>query len=82
MQSVQRALQLLMWVCANPTKGDGMRLAELTRLAGLTKPSVYRLMNTLEEFRLVSRGAGTNGYLPGPGLFQLAHEGLERINIR
>ncbi len=59
-----------------------MRLAELTRLAGLSKPSVYRLMNTLEEFRLVSRGPGAGAYLPGPGLFQLADEGLERIDIR
>lgn len=59
-----------------------MSLAALTRRAELSKPSVYRLMNTLEEFDLVTRDPASQLYRPGPRLFELAHQGLEQIELR
>lgn len=82
-QSVRRALQLLTWVCQRPAdrRGHGISLAELTKLAGVSKPTVYRLMNTLEEFGLVIKLPQTDAYFPGPGLFERAHDGLAQISL-
>ncbi len=83
-QSVRRALRLLQWVCERPAdrQGHGTSLAELTCLAGVSKPTVYRLLNTLEEFGLVTKLPVADAYFPGPRLFELAHEGLEQIDLR
>jgi len=80
-QSVYRALQLLRYIC---TADDhrGVSLPELTEFIGLSKPSVYRLVWTLQAFHFVSKDPQTGLYRPGSGLLELAHQGLERLELR
>lgn len=80
-QSVYRALKLLEYIC---TSNDhrGASLSELSDYIGLSKPSVYRLLNTLQAFHLVSKEPQTGLYHPGPGLIALAQKALERFEIR
>ena len=80
-QSVYRALKLLEYVCTSDNH-RGVSLSELSERIGLSKPSVYRLLNTLQVFHLVSKEPETGLYRPGPGLIELAQKGLERFEIR
>ncbi|HAF70562.1 MAG: Transcriptional regulator, IclR family [Acetothermia bacterium 64_32] len=80
-QSVYRALKLLEYVCSS-NDHRGVSLSELSDYIGLSKPSVYRLLNTLQAFHLVSKEPQTGLYHPGPGLIELAQKGLERFEIR
>jgi len=80
-QSVYRALKLLEYVCSSDNH-RGVSLSELSDYIGLSKPSVYRLLNTLQAFHLVSKEPQTGLYHPGPGLIELAQKGLERFEIR
>jgi len=52
------------------------------RAMTIGKPSVYRLLNTLQAFHLVSKEPEAGLYRPGPGLIELAQKGLERFEIR
>lgn len=80
-QSVYRALRLLDYICSHDGH-EGVRLSELSRFSGLSKTSVYYLLSTLQEFRLVSKNPQTGLYMPGPGLLELAHRGWEHIELR
>jgi len=80
-QSVYRALKLLEYVCTSDDH-RGVSLSELSERIGLSKPSVYRLLNTLQAFHFVSKEPETGLYRPGPGLIELAQKGLERFEIR
>ena len=80
-QSVYRALKLLEYVCSSDNH-RGVSLSELSDYIGLSKPSVYRLLNTLQTFHLVSKEPQTGLYHPGPGLIELAQKGLERFEVR
>jgi len=64
-----------------PVRGPAS-LTELSEFIGLSKPSVYRLLCTLQEFRLVSKDPHSGLYRPGAGLLELAHQGLERFELR
>ena len=80
-QSVYRALKLLDYICSSEDH-RGVSLSELSEYIGLSKPSVYKLLSTLQEFRLVSKDPRSGLYKPGPGLLELAHRGLERLELR
>lgn len=80
-QSVYRALKLLEYICTSSNK-RGVSLSELSNYVGLSKPSVYRLIKTLQAFRLVSKEIETGFYFPGPGLIELAQKGLEHLEVR
>lgn len=80
-QSVYRALKLLQYVCTSDNH-RGASLSKLSDYIGLSKPSVYRLLNTLQAFHLVSKEPQIGLYHPGPGLIELAQKGLEHFEIR
>lgn len=80
-QSVYRALRLLRYICTADNH-RGVSLTELAQFIGLSKPSVYRLLSTLEAFHFVSKDPYTGLYRPGSGLLELASLGLERLELR
>ncbi len=58
-----------------------MSLAELTRTTGMPKPSLHRILATLESFGMVGRDA-QGGYMIGLRLIDIAHRAWRRIDIR
>lgn len=80
-QSVYRALKLLEYICML-SNNRGVSLSELSNFVGLSKPSVYRIIKTLQAFRLVSKEYETGFYHPGPGLIELAQKVLEHLEVR
>lgn len=80
-KSVHHALTLLQYVCSHDGH-QGVSLSELSHLVGLSKPSVYNLLYTLQEFRLVFRDPQNGLYKPGSGLLWLAHQARERFELR
>ncbi len=61
--SVEKAFLLLEFLAA---KGKPATLQELTEAVKLSKPTSYRLLQTLHELGYVSRPAGSRSYLVGP----------------
>ena len=57
-QSLRRGLQVLAEISAT----SGVRAAELARRLGLPRPTVYRLLETLEEEGFVNRSASDNRF--------------------
>ena len=60
-QTVQKAFNLLE---ALVRSGQPRRLTELSRQLGLTKPNVYRLLNTLSILGYVKKDPATTLYSP------------------
>lgn len=67
-RSVQRALDILSLLSE---ERPVVTIREIADETGLAKTTVIRLVQTLENLGLL--WAGTNGYLPGPGLWRWAH---------
>ena len=78
-QSVQRALSLLSLVGRGGSAGLG--LAQLTAAAGLTRPTVRRLLVALGTARLVEQDAVTRRYHLGPEAYLLASFAAPRHGI-
>ncbi|MEN9558797.1 MAG: hypothetical protein RLZZ502_8 [Pseudomonadota bacterium] len=55
-----------------------LSLTDVMRLVGLPKPTVYRILNTLEESGLLMREIDGKRYMPGPRMTRLAGETLLR----
>ena len=80
-QSVNRALQIL--TCFTLAK-QTLSLIEICEMTGLPKPTVFRLLSTLENAQFISRTADQQKYLIGIRLFELgnifrANLSIERI---
>jgi DNA-binding IclR family transcriptional regulator len=58
-----------------------LSLAELARITGMPKPSLHRILATLEAFGMAGRDAH-GGYVIGLRLIDLAHRAWRRIDIR
>lgn len=67
-QSVQRAVQLLVQVARDSTDGTAL---ELARAAGLAAPTAHHLLSTLVEEGILAKDAG-NRYVLGPTTGMLA----------
>lgn len=78
-QSVQRALSLLSLVGRGGSAGLG--LGQLTAAAGLTRPTVRRLLMALGSARLVEQDATTRRYHLGPEAYLLASFAAPRHGI-
>jgi DNA-binding IclR family transcriptional regulator len=68
-QAVERALAILMRLGRCP---QGMSAAELAREVTLPRPTVIRLLNTMEQSRAVERLADDGRYRLGEGILSLA----------
>jgi IclR family KDG regulon transcriptional repressor len=78
-RSVERAVQILFVL------GEGrseLSLTELTARTGLPKPTVLRLLRTLERPGLAKRGDAAGQYRLGPGVLTLAYQYLNGLNLR
>jgi DNA-binding IclR family transcriptional regulator len=67
-QSIRRATKILRLVARQSQAG--VRMSELAALTGLSYPTVHRMINCLEEERLILRKTDTSRFVIGP----LAHE--------
>ena len=63
------------------TAPRSLTLAELSDLAGLSRPTAHRILTTLDSVGLATR-TPTKTYEVGPTLLQLCAAGLPRIGIR
>lgn len=68
-QSVERALSLLEAVAAS---NYPLTVPELAARAGVNRATAWRLMNTLEHFDLVTKGARSGRYSVGVGALRIA----------
>lgn len=67
--AILRAFRVLDALACSP---EGLSLAELCRRIDLPKPTVFRILNTLEHEGLVIREPGLRRFLAGPALARLA----------
>jgi DNA-binding IclR family transcriptional regulator len=66
-RAVYRAVRILVCLSNNTNT-----LTEIANCCGLTKPTVFRLMKTMEELRLVTQDPITRHYYLGPLINQIA----------
>jgi IclR family acetate operon transcriptional repressor len=67
--AILRAFRVLDAITERP---EGVTLAELCRAVGLPKPTVFRILSTLEQDGLVAREPGQRRFLAGTRLARLA----------
>ena len=78
-KTLDRGLELLEEVFS---RGSGISLAELTRLQGRDKSSIYRMLLTLQRRGYVVRDPGGKRYCPGHRIYELAGSYGPRRDIR
>jgi len=78
-QSVHRAMQLLMAVARGPA--DGVRLSELAATTGLDRATTHRLLATLVGEGLIEQDPHGKRYLIGMEFFSLAAAASNRYDI-
>jgi len=69
-RAVERALDVL---SAFSPGGDGLSVADLLKRVGLSRPTVYRLLHTLEKKGFVVSEGEPQRFRLGPGVARLAH---------
>jgi IclR family acetate operon transcriptional repressor len=79
-RSIIRAADLLELV--RSAEGEGISLRDLARQAGLPKPSVFRIMRTLESVSLVERISGSDRFKVGIRCFELGHAYLHQTSLK
>jgi DNA-binding IclR family transcriptional regulator len=77
-QSVDRALQILS--CFNLTRPE-RTLVELSELTGIPKPTVFRLLSSLEAAQFIERTADNQRYTVGLRVFELGNVYLANLSI-
>lgn len=78
-QSLDRAIGLLRSVAGKA--GQGIRLNEITRFSGLTKPTAHRLLRALERHGLIEQDAESELFHLGPESFILGVLAAERYSV-
>jgi DNA-binding IclR family transcriptional regulator len=79
-QTVGRAIQLLRLVASSQSRN--LRLVDIAELAQLEKSTAHRLLQRLEQERMLVRDAGKHGYRLGPLLYELGLAALPETNLR
>lgn len=77
--SLERALGVLEALASRP---DGLRLAELARIAGCHKSTASRLLATLDRYGYVARESRSGRYALGLKVLTLAHRKLSDMAIQ
>jgi len=78
-QSIARAAALLRLVTA--AGQEGATVGDLARDAGLTRPTVHRLLTALRAEGLIDRDEATGHWLPGPELYLMGSVAASRFDI-
>ncbi|GAA4284143.1 IclR family transcriptional regulator [Brevibacterium daeguense] len=76
-QSVDRAVQILQLLTAEPVLG----VSELSRRLGVHRSTAFRLLATLEAHDLVEQVAERGSYRLGFGLLRMAHSVIARTDL-
>lgn len=79
-QTVARAIQLLRLVASSQSRN--LRLVDIADMAQLQKSTAHRLLQRLEEERMLVREIGKRGYRLGPLLYELGLAALPETNLR
>ena len=79
-QTVGRAIQLLRLVASSQARH--LRLVDIAEMAALDKSTAHRLLQRLQQERLLVRDPGLNGYRLGPLLYELGLAALPGTNLR
>jgi DNA-binding IclR family transcriptional regulator len=79
-QTVARAIQLLRLVASSHSRN--LRLVDIAEMAQLEKSTAHRLLQRLEEERMLVRDPGMRGYRLGPLLYELGLAALPETNLR
>jgi DNA-binding IclR family transcriptional regulator len=79
-QSIQRAALLIREVAAH--NRAGVRLIDLARGLGLERPTIYRLLRSLEDERWITQDPGSKRYFLGAGLYEVGLSAARRFNPR
>jgi DNA-binding IclR family transcriptional regulator len=64
------------------SQSRNLRLVDIAQLAQLEKSTAHRLLQRLEEERMLVRDAGRRGYRLGPLLYELGLAALPETNLR
>jgi IclR family transcriptional regulator, KDG regulon repressor len=78
-KAIDRAIQVLNCFSSDPGQ---FTLGELAALTGLPKPTLFRILQTLEKNRFVSYDAGTSKYCLGMRLFELGGAAFSSMSLR
>lgn len=78
-QALKRALSLLDIVADN---GRPLRFSEIAQIAGLSKPTVHRMLGALVEAGLLRVDERDQTYRLGSRLFQMAHRVWSEFDLR
>jgi DNA-binding IclR family transcriptional regulator len=78
-QSVDRALNLFEILMASE---QPVGITDLSRETGLNKSTVYRLLNTLVQHRLIAQDPETQKYTGGLKILELSNLLLSRLHVR
>lgn len=78
-KSLQKALRLLLYL---GEKGSEMGVTQLAAELGLNKATVYRLLSTMQEFKLIEQNPANQRYRLGLRLHQLGCRALESRSLR
>jgi DNA-binding IclR family transcriptional regulator len=79
-QTVRRALALMRLVAA--AQDEGLRLADLATMSGLSRPTVHRLLKTLIDESAIEQDAHTRRYRIGTELLMLGLARPAGLHIR
>jgi len=80
-RAVERALDILV---AFSAAGHDLLVADLVKLVGLSRPTLYRLLNTLEAKGFVTSSGDPQRFRLGPAVARLAHvwtSGLDLVEV-
>ena len=77
-RAVERALDVL---AAFGPGGTDLLVADIVKLVGLSRPTLYRLLNTLEKKGFVSSSGDPQRFRLGPSVAKLAHVWSSTLNL-
>ena len=77
--AVERAAIILQLLAQEP---DGLTISQLTRRLAVPKSTIFTILTTLKQYRLVERVEETGQFRLGMELFTLGSTVVERLNVR
>jgi IclR family acetate operon transcriptional repressor len=77
--AVERAVIILQLLAQEP---DGLTISQITHRLAVPKSTVFTILTTLKQYRLVERVEETGQFRLGMALFTLGSTAVERLNVR
>lgn len=77
--AVERAVIILQLLAQEP---DGLTISQITQRLAVPKSTIFTILTTLKQYRLVERKEETGQFRLGVELFTLGSTVVERLNVR